>query len=104
MAEEELRDFLIREHAPHGFADRVFARTTRQERFLVGSRDARNKSSLVWSLATVILISAAGSASWHQHEQRVEGQRAAQDVRLALRITAAKVQIAQNRLRSEHRP
>jgi hypothetical protein len=102
--ELQLQRSLARKDAPPGLADRIFARTTRKPSWTASFADARRRPSLVWSLAAVIVTCMAGSAAWHEHEQRVEGERAAENVKLALRITAAKIHIAESRVNPEPRP
>ncbi|GAC1649572.1 MAG: hypothetical protein NVS9B15_08860 [Acidobacteriaceae bacterium] len=100
----DLHSAFQRETAPRGLADRILARTSRKRRLFAPGTDLWRQPSLVWSLALLIFVSTAGSAAWHEHEQRIEGERAAQNVKLALRITAAQVQIAQSKLTPEPRP
>ena len=94
--ENELKDALRRVPAPEGFANRVLERVRNDER-----RPAR---SPWWRAIAATLLLAAILGGWGAHEmierrQEREGQRAREQVLLALRITGEKVAHAQRGVR-----
>jgi hypothetical protein len=77
--------------APEGFADRVLARA--EESPADGSSAFRRRPGfhplLRWSIAAVLLLAIGiGGFTAHQRERRVAGERARDQVLLALRITS----------------
>ena len=89
--EEQLRTALKRESPPAGFADRVMAAAR-------GPRpEARGLSH--WRAAAVLMLTVLVSAwSARQIERRREGERARDEVMLALHIAGAKVHYAQTQV------
>lgn len=96
--ENDLREALRRKEPPAGFAARVLAAAE--------SQAARRPSGwnwlrpqMRWAVASLacILILAAGMAIRQQRERemRARGEAAKQQVMLALRITSAKLHVAQ---------
>ena len=88
--ESDLKRALRRESPPAGFADRVMKR--------VGER--RPRLSFVRRIAAAVLLTAiAGGWAAHQEIRRREGERARDEVMLALRIAGAKVRTAEQHVR-----
>ncbi|HTY64337.1 MAG TPA: hypothetical protein VMG30_18955 [Acidobacteriota bacterium] len=96
--ENELRNAMRREEPPEGFAGRVLARTqeTKQGAWtgIFASR------SLRWALAGAMCLALAVAGIEHKRAQdeRARGEAAKQQLMLALRITADKLQIAQEKV------
>ncbi|MBV9669387.1 MAG: hypothetical protein JOZ43_00395 [Acidobacteriales bacterium] len=99
--ERELRRSLRTEHAPIGFADRVFARTTRRN---PATSPLWHRQLFAWGSSVTLAIAVAATFGWQAHEQRVQGERAAQQLRLALKITGTQIQNAQAKVNAEARP
>lgn len=94
--ETELKDALRRVPAPEGFANRVLERVRNEER--------RSARSPWWRAIAAAVLLAAILGGWGAHEmierrQEREGQRAREQVLLALRITGEKVAHAQRGVR-----
>lgn len=99
--EDELRKALQSEEPPAGFAERVMARTAAAER-------AKARAGWTWlgffqmpalrwaatSALTVALV-AGGVFLRREHQQRAEGEKAKEQLMLALRIAGSKLQIVQ---------
>ena len=95
--ENDLKDALRRVPAPEGFANRVLERVRNEER----RRPARWHW---WRAVAATFLLAAILGGWGAHEmierrQEREGQRAREQVLLALRITGEKVAHAQRGVR-----
>lgn len=94
--ERELREQLQARSAPEGFADRVVAR--------VQKRSARREwfrfSMPVWRWAVAALLVAGMVAGGmeREREQRIEGERAREQVLLALRITGSALRDVQQKV------
>jgi uncharacterized membrane protein YsdA (DUF1294 family) len=94
--ENELKNALRRVPAPEGFAGRVLAR--------IGNTEWRPARSPWWRAVAATFLLAAILGGWGAHElterrQEREGQRAREQVLLALRITGEKVAHAQREVR-----
>lgn len=92
--EHELREALRREPPPEGFAGRVLDRIARDER--------QRRAPVRWRAiaASVTLAAIVGGWGAHEHAQRVaEGERARDQVLLALRIAGSKVKYAQDQVK-----
>jgi hypothetical protein len=90
--EEQLRSALKRESPRQGFRDEVVAAAIR------GSRpEARG---LWWRAAAAALVLTATLGAWTAHTiaERREGERAKDEVMLALRIAGSKVHYAQKQV------
>ena len=90
--ESDLKRALRREAPPAGFADRVIANVGR-----ASARPSKNRWRAV--AAGVLLTAIVGGWAAHQEIQRREGERARDEVMLALRIAGAKVRTAQEHVR-----
>jgi hypothetical protein len=92
--ENDLSRVLRRESPAPGFAGRVLERIERDERI------ARRRP--VWwraAAASVVLTVLVGSWAAHEYVQRREGERAREQVLLALHIAGSKVRYAQEQVR-----
>lgn len=97
--DDELREALRREEPPEGFAERVLARIERRpERapawrgWLAGFRAPR----LRWATAFATLALVIGGVEYRNWAvEQAEGERAKEQVMLALRITGSKLRLAQ---------
>ena len=89
-SDDELRDALTRESPPEGFAKRVLSRSRQL--------DKGRRAGIDWlwtATAAAVVVIAVGSAVFERQGRRVEGERAKQDVLLALRVTGEKLRSAQ---------
>ena len=93
--DEELREALQRRQPPAGFAERVLAR-------IPGAAPQRQKPSFRWqwlaAAAAAVLILTVGLAFYRQHLRRIEGEKAKDQVMLALRVTGSKLRGVQERV------
>lgn len=97
--EDELRQALRREEPPAGFAERVAARAAQQKErepwwaALVG---ALSRPPWRWATALAMcLLILAGVTYQRERQRRAEGERAKEQLLLALQITSNKLQMAQ---------
>jgi len=93
--EDELRQALRRREPPAGFAERVMARARASE------RDERRPGWLSWrwlAAATAVVVVAAGLNFMEERRRRLEGERAKEEVMLALELTGAKLLLAEQRV------
>ena len=85
--ENELKEALRRKQPPAGFTDRVMERLV---------EDRRPRLSYRAIAATLLLTAVLGGWSALTIAERREGERAREELLLALRITSEKLQTAQN--------
>lgn len=85
--EDELRSALRRENPPAGFANRVLERTS--------PRAGGRPHWAAWAVAASLLLSMGGVEYKRRQDQ---GQRAKQQLLLALDITSSKLALAQKRV------
>jgi hypothetical protein len=93
--ERKLKAALEREPSPEGFAERVLARAERR-----GPVESWWWTPVArWSFAAALVAACVltGTTEYHQQE-RVRGERAREDVLLALRITGSKLRAVQARI------
>ncbi|MGB9029043.1 MAG: hypothetical protein WCC27_02900 [Acidobacteriaceae bacterium] len=95
--EQELREQLQARSAPGGFADRVMARVPR--------RRAPRATFLGfglpvwrWAVAAVLVAGMVFGGLEHDHQQRMAGERAREQVLLALRITGSTLRDVQQKV------
>jgi len=94
--ERALMEALHREAAPEGFAERVVARAGPVK---AGGRIWWKKRAFQWSLAAGLAATLlAGGLIEHRREQQIRGERAREELMLALRITGVKLHAVQERL------
>ncbi len=105
--DDQLRDALRREPAPAGFAERVLRRVEGQ----AGGHGAGPSGSLAWAkrpvfrlAAAAALVAAIGGGIQYRSLERARAERAAgeaakENVIKALRITASKLQLVQEKVR-----
>ena len=95
--EDQLRESLQPDDVPPGFANRVLARLPEAspQRPLPGLRRVA-----IWAAALVICIGGVtGLEISKTREERAQGEKARQELMLALRITGTKLNQAQSRVR-----
>ncbi|HYR83283.1 MAG TPA: hypothetical protein VE422_04315 [Terriglobia bacterium] len=92
--DKELRESLQRREPPPGFADRVLNRARQL--------DSRPKHFFSWrwaaATAAAVLVLATGSLGYREYSRRAEGERAKEQVMLALRLTGSELRGVQDRL------
>lgn len=91
--EQELREHLQPRQAPQGFADRVIGR--------VAARTEGHSFWMPvwrWAMAAVLLGAVLTGSVEHDRRQRIEGERARDQVLLALRITGTTLNNVQRRI------
>jgi len=102
--EDELRNAMRREEPPEGFAERLLARASaRKQSLWAGIFAARG---LRWALAgAMCLVLVVSSIEYRRaKEERARGEAAKEQLMLALRITANKLQFAQERVQEHAAP
>jgi len=95
--DEELRQALARKSPPPGFTGRVMAAIETAESRTPARSHAHWRQ---WAVAATLLIAIGGGATARYIEQRREGERAREQVLLALRITSAKLHDAREHVRA----
>jgi len=91
--EDELRQALRRREPPAGFAERVLARARQ--------RQTHYPPLFHWrwlAAAAALVVLAAGLYFFEERRRRLEGERAKQQVMLALHLTGSKLRLAQQRI------
>ncbi len=99
--EQALRSALRPRPAPEGFANRVLARS--QELPPAESPAFRKRFGfhpvLRWAIAAVLLLTVSiGGFAFHQRQRRIAGERARDQVLLALRITSITIRAVRNQV------
>jgi len=91
--EEQLRRALRRREPPEGFAERVLAKAATL-------RTPKPKPRWRWALAAAatVLITAAGLQYHQEREMRIRGERAKEQVVVALQFAGAQVHLAQQKV------
>ena len=99
--EDSLKRSLGRVQAPEGFADRVmarieaeFARSAGTPVRVMASKPARVRRWFPAAIAAGLILSAGG---WRYHEFR-QGQRAKEQLLVALQITSSKLGLVENKI------
>jgi anti-sigma-K factor RskA len=96
--EEKLREAMRREPPSNGFASRVLARAAQQDAAR-RSRSWFHVPQWRWALAVALLTITAVTLTYRrQQQERAQGEAAKQQVMTALRITSAKIQLAQSKV------
>ena len=97
--EDELRRSLQREPPSAGFAERVTARIAQEPASASRTPQRASAPVRVWfALAASLIVALGGGWMYERHRVRVEGERAAQQVEMALRITGETLAGVQQRL------
>jgi hypothetical protein len=96
--EEELRNAMRREEPPEGFAGRILARA--QEKKQSSWTGIFTSRGLRWALAGAmcLALAVAGVEYKRAQDERARGEAAKEQLMLALRITAGKLQFAQEKV------
>ena len=97
MIEQQLRETLARKSPPPGFSARVMAAIEHETR-APGRQTSR--AWWQWAAAAALLMAIGGGTTAHYIEQRREGERAKEQVLLALRITSAKLRDTRQHVRA----
>jgi hypothetical protein len=102
--EDELRNAMRREEPPEGFAERVLARVSAKKQSLWAAVFASR--GLRWALAgAMCLVLAVSGIEYKQaKDERARGEAAKDQLMLALRITADKLQLAQEKVQEHAAP
>ena len=95
--EDELRKALRRTDPPEGFAERVLARTASARRPGHRSFGAR----LAWAAALVAVLGIGGYL-YQQRQERLRGERAKQEVVMALRLAASELDSAMQKVQESN--
>lgn len=94
--ENDLSEALARKSPPPGFTARVMSAIEQESR--APRRPAR--AWWQWTAAAALLMAIGGGTAAHYIEQRREGERAREQVLLALRITGAKLRDTREHVRA----
>ena len=92
--ENELKEALLRQEPPEGFTERVLARAGAREppkRAWEGWRSIFRMPAFRLAFAALGLVMITGVYFYQQKQERIRGERAKQDVVLALRVTATEL-------------
>lgn len=97
--EDQLREALRPGEVPPGFAHRVLAKVP--EAYAAPAARTAWRRVALWTSAAVVILAAVLTPIEVQHvrTERAKGEKAKQEVMLALRITGSKLNQAQNRVR-----
>lgn len=85
--DRDLHEALRRQEPPLGFSGKVLARAR--------ELDARPKRSFAWrwtAAAAAVVVLVSGSLIYRDHLRQLEGEKAKEQVMLALRLTGSKLQ------------
>ena len=96
--EHELKAALARKEPDPGFANQVMDAVRREKQI---SRSERRPWRALAAAATLIAV-LGGVAAQQAAQRRAEGERAQEEVLLALRITSEKLRTAQDHVRHIH--
>ena len=89
--DKDFREALQRREPPPGFAEKVLSRARQL--------DSRPKRFFTWRwAAAAVLVLTVGSLEYREHLRRIEGERAKEQVMLALRLTGSELRGVQERL------
>jgi hypothetical protein len=105
--EQELKTALQQVEPPEGFADRVLARAAAAERPKASGagwgwwQGLVHPRGLRWGLTGALCAMIAGGGAVYKYEQdrRAAGEAAKEQLMLALRVTASKLQLAESKVR-----
>ncbi|MGA7617384.1 MAG: hypothetical protein WBX15_19640 [Thermoanaerobaculia bacterium] len=98
--ESQLKQLLKRTDPPAGFEERVMERIRRGDASATPKRAARWQQPWRAAVAALLLLVAGGSsvALFETHQHRLAGERAKEEVLLALRITGEKSALARHQI------
>jgi hypothetical protein len=92
--DNDLRQALARRPPPTDLAERILARMRQAET----RRSVPQRVSYWWASAAAVVILASAPALYLRHARQVQGEKAKEDVMRSLRLTAAKLQVVQDRV------
>ena len=96
--DQELREQLRPRSAPSGFADTVMARLESRSPRFPKIRHGFSLPAWRWATAVVVIAGVVLTAVEYQHQQHIAGERARQQVFLALRITGSALRDVQQKV------
>ena len=101
--EDDLRRALRRTTAPPGFAERVMGRlkaapTYNDVRTAPTTGTVGGKRRWLAAAAVITLLAAGGARYYQLQQMQAEAERIEADIRLALQITAEKVELVQRKV------
>jgi hypothetical protein len=102
--ENELRNAMKREEPPEGFAERVLARAAGTKQ--ISRTNILMRPAFRWASAGAmcVLLAVAGMEYRHAKQEQARGEAAKAQLMLALRITADKLQLAQEKVQQIGNP
>jgi hypothetical protein len=93
--EKSLKEAMRRESPPEGFAERVLSRAGHDR---INVRGWRRMRFLMWASAALAVVVLLIGLTEYRRAQRIRGERARQELLLALHIAGSKLRVVQNRL------
>lgn len=93
--EKSLKEALRREPAPEEFAERILSHTAVAR---TDVRRWRRPRILIWAAAAIALVTLSIGLAEYRQEQRIRGERARQELLLALHIAGSKLHVVQSHL------
>jgi hypothetical protein len=102
--EQELRNALERKTPSPGFDEKILSKIASAAATQSPAVPRASARMLLPIAATLLLASGGTFYFWNQHQQRVQAERAAQDLALALHIASDKVSAVQSKIQEIIRP
>lgn len=96
--ERELREQLQARQAPAGFADRVMARAAVRRGPVRWGWSGFGQPVWRWAVAALLVVGVVLGGMEHDRQQRIAGERAREQVLLALRITGSTLRDVQQKV------
>ena len=90
--DDDLREALRRRQPPSGFAGRVLVRVRELE---TTSKPHYGWRWMAGAAMAAVLVLAVSVSAYREHRRNIEGERAKEQVMLALRLTGSKLQSVQ---------
>ena len=95
--EQKLVEALARKSPPVGFRERVMASRAAEVR---ATRGAMGRGWRAIAAGLLLTMTVGGWTAWRNEQRRQEGERAGQELKLALQIAGDKVKDAQEQVRT----